>query len=192
MCVTEQLLLQGGQRSEVKHYLRQLTKLAHKFDTIWVLILKYTEQPTPLGSHKPTTATTASLADESLQLNTAYSSFYQSLSQFPAAHCLVQTRVVAQEAGLPSQLHAICQEAANTATVQHNLLLSCYLHRPFLQESSEQDEAVLQAHCKCTPQLWCAVLSCNVLSCAVLFVHYSVLCCLVAYFLINLLLNSSY
>jgi hypothetical protein len=166
-CV-EELLLQGGQRGEVKNFLRQLTKLAHKFDMIWVLILKYTEKPTTLhdgvseaggcgdfGSANGISKGTTRLGGVSLDMSTvyAYASFYQALSQFPTAGCLVQTRVVAQPEALPAQLYCICQEAANTATLKHNMLLSTFLHRPFLRPSAKNiddgvvDEDVLQAHC---------------------------------------------
>lgn len=141
--------MHNGQNGDVKSFLRQLTKQAHKFDVIWVLILKGSEDVSALDSF--------AIADEryfgcgsdvkSFTRNDAYGSFYQALSQFSSAGCLVQTRVVAQEAALPCQLHAIFREAANTATIKNNMLLSTYLHRPFLVDSDDVNDAVLQAHC---------------------------------------------
>lgn len=150
----------GG--GNVKQYLKKLTKLAFKFEIIWVLILKYTESSTPLVDyHTPTgklthplprlycscydhtwCSTTVSVvlfsifiimstvarwpsfsvyatlytryvtftpADkECLQLNAAYGAFYQALSQFSSAQCVVQTRIVAQEAALPTQVRGHC------------------------------------------------------------------------------------
>ena len=47
------------------------------------------------------------------------------------------------------QIYAICQEAADLATLRHDMLLSTFVHRPFLLERQDTDEAVLAAHCTC-------------------------------------------
>lgn len=97
----------------MKRYIKQLTKLAFKFNTIWVLILKYTEKTsTPLDSSADgtisalkNTAIGTAVDRNATFLNASYGSFYQALSQFTSVHCLVQTRMIAQEAALPTQVH---------------------------------------------------------------------------------------
>ena len=135
------MITQGGQNGDLKRYLKLLTKLTFKFNMLWLLVLKY-------GIHSAVGGVSFSINIMPNEVNAAYSSFYQALSQFYSVDCVVQTRLVTKETALPDFLYSICQEACDTATIKHDMLLTTYIHRPFLVPRRDRFEDVQQAHCR--------------------------------------------
>lgn len=134
----ERMLSLEDENDNLKEYLRKLTKVVLKFEIIWVLVMK---SGSIVGDYLGDAKCT-------MKMNASYAIFYQALSQFTAAGCTVVTRIVAQQEALSTHIHAVCLEAATVAALKCNMLLSTYVHRPFLLETRHIDDGVMQAHCK--------------------------------------------
>jgi hypothetical protein len=107
-------------RERLKGFLRKLTSLVFKFNTIWLVIVSFDDMKVP---------------------HDTFASLCQSLTQFP---CSVEIRF-SDHLSVPSLIHSLCQEAANFVAVKKGVLLSTFKDRAML---GLLENMVFSAHCK--------------------------------------------
>jgi hypothetical protein len=107
-------------RERLKTFLRKLTSLVFKFNTIWLVIVSLDEMKVP---------------------HDIFASLCQSLTQFP---CSVEIRF-SRHLSVPSMIHGLCQEAATFVAVNKGVLLSAFKDRSMMELL---ENMIFSAHCK--------------------------------------------